>query len=130
MRQCRQPWAGLCPRSDESTGKRRSTKLRKGAPWLKTLLVQTAWCAARAKGTYLRALFGRLKARRGPRKAIIAVAAAILTAVYWMLRRGVGYADLGADHFDRTGRTRLAARLARKLNELGFNVTLTQREAA
>jgi transposase len=122
-------WAGLCPRSDESAGKRRSTKLRKGAPWLKTLLVQTAWCAARVKGTYLRALFGRLKARRGPRKAIIAVAAAILTAVYWMLRRGVAYADLGADHFDRTGRTRLAARLARKLNELGFNVTLTQREA-
>jgi transposase len=123
-------WAGLCPRSDESAGKRRSTKLRKGAPRLKTLLVQTAWCAARVKGTYLRALFGRLKARRGPRKAIIAVAAAILTAVYWMLRRGVAYADLGADHFDRTGRTRLAARLARKLNELGFNVTLTQREAA
>jgi transposase len=105
-------WAGLCPRSDESAGKRRSTKLRKGAPWLKTLLVQTAWCAARVKGTYLRALFGRLKARRGPRKAIIAVAAAILTAAYWKLRRGVVYADLGADHFDRTGRTRLAARLA------------------
>ena len=81
-------------------------------------------------GTHLRALFGRLRARRGPRKAIIAVAASILTAAYWMLRRGVVYADLGADHFDRTGRTRLAARLARKLNELGFNVTLTQREAA
>ncbi len=123
-------WAGLCPKSDESAGKRRSTKLRKGAPWLKTLLVQTAWCAVRVKGTYLRALFGRLKARRGPRKAIIAVAAAILTAAYWMLRRGVVYADLGADHFDRTGRVRLAARLARKLDELGFNVTLTQREAA
>ena len=92
--------------------------------------MQTAWCAVRVRGTYLRALFGRLKARRGPRKAIIAVAAAILTAVYWMLRRGVAYVDLGADHFDRTGRPRLAIRLARKLNELGFNVTLTQREAA
>ena len=123
-------WAGLCPRNDESAGKRRSTKLRKGAPWLKTLLVQTAWCAARAKGTYLRALFGRLKARRGPRKAIVAVAAAILTAIYWMLKRGVAYQDLGADHFDRTDRTRLAARLARKLDELGFDVTLTRREAA
>ena len=53
-----------------------------------------------------------------------------LTAVYWMLRRGVAYVDLGADHFDRTGRPRLAARLARKLDELGFNVTLAQREAA
>ncbi len=123
-------WAGLCPRSDESAGKRRSTRLRKGAPWLKTLLVQTAWCATRAKGTYLRALFGRLKARRGPRKAIVAVAAAILTAVYWMLTRGVTYADLGADHFDRTGRPRLAARLARKLGELGFDVTLTPKDAA
>jgi transposase len=127
--QCVQAWAGLCPRSDERAGKRRSTKLRNGAPWLKTLLVQTAWCAVRVKGTYLRALFGRLEARRGPRKAIIAVAAAILTAAYWMLRRGVAYADLGADHFDRTRRTRLAARFARKLDELGFDVTLTQREA-
>ena len=92
--------------------------------------MQTAWCAVRVRGTYLRALFGRLKARRGPRKAIIAVAAAILTAASWMLRRGVVYADLGADHFDRAGRTRLAARLARKLDELGFDVTLTQRQAA
>jgi transposase len=123
-------WAGLCPRSDESAGKRRSTRLRKGAPWLKTLLVQAAWCAVRVRGTYLRALFGRLKARRGPRKAIVAVAAAILTAVYWMLRRGVAYADLGADHFDPTGRTRLAARLARKLDELGFDVTLTRKDGA
>jgi len=121
-------WAGLCPRLDERAGKRRSTKLRKGAPWLKTLLVQTAWCSARVKGTYLRALFGRLKTRRGLRKAIFAVAASILAAVYWMLRRGVAYADLGADHFDRTGRNRLAARLARKIGELSFNVTMIPRE--
>ena len=95
-------WAGLCPRQDESAGKRRSTRLRQGAPWLKTLLVQTAWCATRAKGTYLRALFGRLRARRGPRKAIVAVAASILTAVYWMLRRGVAYQDrAGSGNLDR-----------------------------
>jgi transposase len=123
-------WAGLCPRQDESAGKRRSTRLRQGAPWLKTLLVQTAWCATRAKGTYLRALFGRLRARRGPRKAIVAVAASVLTAVYWMLRRGVAYQDLGADHFERGDRTRVAARLAHKLQELGFDVTLAEREAA
>ena len=101
----------------------------KGAPWLKPLLVQAVWCAVRVKGTYLRALFGRLKARRGPRQAIIAVAAVILTVTYCMLRQGVVYADLDTNHFDRTGRVRLAARLARKLDELGFNVTLTQREA-
>jgi transposase len=123
-------WAGLCPRHDESAGKRRSARLRQGAPWLKTLLVQIAWCATRAKGSYLRALFGRLKARRGPRKAIMAVAASILTAVYWMLRRGVAYQDLGADHFEQSNRTRLATRLARKLDELGFDVTLADRKAA
>jgi transposase len=123
-------WAGLCPRQDESAGKRRSTRLRHGAPWLKTLLVQIAWCATRAKGTYLRAQFGRLRARRGPRKAIVAVAASILTAAYWMLRRGVAYQDLGADHFERTNRTRVAARLTHKLHELGFDVTLAERKAA
>jgi transposase len=114
-------WAGLCPKNDESAGKRRSTTLKKGAPWLNTLLVQTAWYATRAKGTYLRALFLRLKSRRGPRKAIMAVAASMLTSVYWMLKRGVDYADLGADHFDRTDRSRLAKKLARKLDELGFD---------
>jgi len=67
-------WAGLCPRSDESAGKRRSTRIRHGAPWLKTLWVQCAWAAIRAKDSYLRAQFHRLKARRGPMKAIIAVA--------------------------------------------------------
>jgi transposase len=123
-------WAGLCPKNDESAGKRRSTKLRNGAPWLKTLLVQAAWCATRAKGTYLRALFLRLKSRRGPRKAIMAVAASILTSVYWMLKRGVAYADLGPDHFERTDRARIVKKLARKLDELGFDVTLAERTAA
>jgi hypothetical protein len=78
-------WAGLTPRLDESAGKRRSTRLKKGAPWLKPVLVQCAFAAARAKNTYLQAQFLRLKARRGPKKAAIAVAASILTAVYHML---------------------------------------------
>jgi transposase len=120
-------WAGLCPANDESAGKRRSTRLRKGAPWLKTLLVQVAWSAARAKAGYLPALFARLRARRGPRKAIIAVAAAILTAAYWMLRRGTSYQDLGTDYFERADRQRLAIKLVRKLDQLGFTVTLAQR---
>lgn len=120
-------WAGLCPRNDESAGKRRSTRLRKGAPWLKTLLVQAAWAATRRKASYLRARFHRIAQRRGPRKAIMAVAAAILTAIYWMLTRGEPYHDLGPDHFDKTNRTRLAARLAKKLDELGFDVAITER---
>ena len=80
-------WAGLCPRQDESAGKRRSTRLKKGAPWLKTALVQAAWAAVRKKHSYLNAQFQRLRARRGPRKAICAVAASILTAAYHMLKR-------------------------------------------
>jgi transposase len=115
-------WAGLCPRNDESAGKRRSTRLRNGAPWLKTLLVQSAWCATRANGTYLQAQFLRLKARRGPRKAIMAVAASILTAVYMMLKRNADYADLGAHHFTRADRVKTANRHIRKLRELGFEV--------
>ena len=94
-------WAGLCPRNDESAGKRRSTRLRKGAPWLKTTLVQCAWAASRKKASYLQAQFQRLRARRGPKKAICAVAASILTAAYHMLRDGTVYQDLGPDHFDR-----------------------------
>ena len=123
-------WAGLCPANDESAGKRRSTRLRKGAPWLKTLLVQVAWSAARARAGYLPALFARLRARRGPKKAIIAVAAAILTTAYWMLRRGTSYQDLGTDYFERTDRQRLATKLVRKLDQLGFTVTLAQRPIA
>src|SRR5690348_13695594 len=69
-------WAGLCPRNDESAGRRRSTCLRKGAPWLKTtLVVQCAWAASRQTASYLQAQFQRLRARRGPKKTICAVAA-------------------------------------------------------
>jgi transposase len=115
-------WAGLCPRNDESAGKRRSTKLRQGAPWLKTLLVQCAWSATRAKQTYLQAQFLRIKARRVPRKAIMAVAASILTAIYHMLKNDTDYVDLGPNHFVRD-RTRAATQLLRKLDRLGFEVT-------
>ena len=79
-------WAGLAPRLDESAGKRRSTRIKNGAPWLKPALVQSGWAATRKKNTYLQAQFLRLKARRGPKKALIAVAASILTIVYHMLR--------------------------------------------
>jgi transposase len=115
-------WAGLCPRHDESAGKRRSTRLRKGAPWLKTQLVQAAWSAARAKRCYPRAQFLRLKARRGPKKAILAVAATLLTAAYLILRDGVPYRDLGPDHFDRLERGKLLRRLVRKIEDLGYDV--------
>src|SRR6266545_4975133 len=117
-------WAGLCPRNDESAGKRRSTRLRRGAPWLKAMLVQCAWAAARTKATYLHAQFVRLRARRGPKKAICAVAASILTAVYHMLKDGTFYEDLGAVHFDRRRPETQARRLVKRLAELGFSVEL------
>ena len=79
-------WACLCPRNDESAGKRRSTRLRKGGKWLKTTLVQAAWAAVKVKGGYLQAQFHRLRARRGAKKAIMAVAASMLTAAWHMLR--------------------------------------------
>jgi transposase len=118
-------WAGLCPRNDESAGKRRSTRLRKGAPWLKTTLVQCAWAASRKKASYLQAQFQRLRHRRGPKKAICAVAASILTAVYHMLRDGTFYQDLGADHFLRASPEAQASRLVRQIAKLGFTCSLT-----
>jgi transposase len=117
-------WAGLCPRLHESAGKRLSTRVRPGTPWLKTTLVQAAWAAVRKKRSYLQAQFLRLKSRRGPQKAIIAVAASMLTAVYYMLTRAVPYHDLGADHFERRNHAQLAQRLVRRLRDLGFTVAV------
>jgi transposase len=119
-------WAGLCPRNDESAGKRRSARLRKGAPWLKTILVQAAWAAARSKTGYLRAQFLRLRSRRDPKKAIVAAVASMLTAAYYILRDQVEYRDLGGDHFDRTDKVRSARRLIRKLGDLGFTVEVKE----
>lgn len=115
-------WAGLCPRNDESAGKRRSTRLRKGGTWLKTTLVTAAWAAVRTKASYLRAQFQRIKARRGARKAIIAVAASMLTSAYFILRDGVPYRDLGPTHFDRQHRDKTVRRLLRRLHDLGYSL--------
>jgi transposase len=120
-------WAGLCPRNDESAGKRRSNRLRKGAPWLKTTLVQCAWAAVRKKGSYLQAQFLRLKARRGPKKAIMAVAASILTAIYHMLKDGTLYQDLGSNHFQNRSKGQQTNRLIKRLADLGYDVALTPR---
>jgi transposase len=117
-------WAGLCPRNDESAGKRRSTQMKKGAPWLKTTLIQCAWCAVRLKKGYLSSQYVRLRSRRGSKKAIGAVAASILTAVYHMLRNGTEYTDLGADHFDRRAKGKHVLRLLTRLQNLGVSVQI------
>lgn len=118
-------WAGLCPRNDESAGKRRSTRLREGAPWLKATLVQRAWAASRKKDGYLRAQFQRLRQRRGPKKAICAVAASILTAVWHMLRDGTFWRDLGPNHFHRRSPEQQANHLAQQIAKLGFTCSIS-----
>jgi transposase len=115
-------WAGLCPRLEVSAGKRHSTRIRHATPWLKTTLIQTAWAATRKKDSYLQAQFVRLKSRRGPKKAIVAVAASMLTAAYFMLRDGVEYRDLGGRHFTDRDKHETTKRLLRRLRDLGVEV--------
>jgi transposase len=117
-------WAGLCPGQNESAGKRKSSRLRKGAPWLKTMLVQCAWAAKRTKDSYYRAQFFRLQAKRGPQKAICAVAASILTAIYHILKHGTKHHDLGSAYFDRRPLQAKASSLVARLKKLGFTVQL------
>jgi transposase len=117
-------WAGLCPRNDESAGKRRSTRLRKGAPWLKATLIQCAWASTRKKTGYLKAQFLRLRARRGAKKAICAVAASMLTAAYHMLKDGTDYDDL-RPRCDQRSKEAQTRRLVRRLADLGYAVEIS-----
>lgn len=117
-------WAGLCPGQNESAGKRKPSRLRKGAPWLKTTLVQSAWGASRKKDSYYRAQFHRLRSRKGAKKAICAVAASMLTAIYHMLKSGTEHHDLGVDFFDRRAPEQKAKRLVAQLAKLGYDVHL------
>ena len=123
-------WACLCPRSDESAGKRRSTRLRKGARWLKAMVVQCAHAAKNKKGSYYQAQYHRLCGRRGPQKAICAVAASMLTTIYHMLKNGTVYQDLGADHFKRQSKTTQTMRLVKRLENLGYAVEIQRIVAA
>jgi transposase len=115
-------WAGLCPGLNQSAGRVKSRTLREGAPWLKTVLVQSAWAASRKKDGYLRSQFLRIKSRRGPKKAIVAVAASILTAAYHLVRAPVPYKDLGPVYLLRLDHERAAARLTQRLRNLGYEV--------
>lgn len=118
-------WAGLCPRNDESAGKRRSNRMKQGAPWLKTMLIQSAWAASRKKDSYLQAQYRRIRSRRGAKKAIGAVAASMLTAAYHMLKDGTFYEDLGPQHFDHQAKEKHTLRLVNRLQNLGFDVQIT-----
>ncbi len=117
-------WAGMCPGNDESAGKRRSGRTRKGSKWLRDALVQAAHAADRTKGTYLGAQYARLRGRRGAKRAAVAVGHSILISSYHVLSRGVPYQELGEDWLltrDREAQTR---RLIKQLTRLGHIVTL------
>jgi transposase len=117
-------WAGLSPRSDESAGKKRDTRIGKGGQWLKATLVQSAWAATRKKDSHLRVLYLRLKARRGPKRAVVAVAAEMLRSAWHMLSKGEPYRELGDGHLDEAAKEQAARRLVRKLKKLGYNLDL------
>lgn len=117
-------WAGMCPGNNESAGKRKSGRTTKGSPWLKEALVEASQAAGRAKGTYLYALFHRIAARRGKKRAAIAVGHAILVIIYHMLKTRSHYQELGQDYFDRLNRDAVSRRLVKRLESLGYEVEL------
>lgn len=124
-------WAGVCPGNHESAGKQATGKTRHGDPWLKAALGQAAVSAARTKDTYLAARYRRIAARRGKKRALVALQHSILIAIWHMFTRDTEYADLGGTYFlERTGRTRQTRRLVSQLTQLGYQVTLQPIEAA
>lgn len=123
-------WTGICPGNNDSGGKRRSGRIPKGNVHLKTALVEAANCAARAKGTYLRDKFYRVKARRGYKRAAVMVAHKILVASYYMLSRQVNYNELGDLYLDKLNHQHLKKNLVRRLERLGYTVTLEEKNAA
>jgi transposase len=117
-------WAGMAPGNHESAGKRRSGKTRKGNPYVRRVLIEAAHAAGRTKTTYLAAQYHRLAARRGKKKAAVAVGHSILVRVYYLLQRGTTYQELGGNYFDERDRQAVQRRLVRRLEDLGHQVTL------
>jgi transposase len=118
-------WAGMCPGNHASAGKRHSGKTRKGSPWLRRALTEAAHGAARTKNQYLSAHYRRLAARRGSKRAILAVGHSILTISYHLLTRHTTYQDLGQNYFDERDREGVKRRAVRRLEQLGYQVALS-----
>lgn len=119
-------WAAVCPGNHESAGKRKSGRTRKGNPWLKGRLTQAAWGATRAKPNYLSARYHRFKGRMGKKRAILAVAHSMLMMIYNILKDQVPYEELGADYFEKRNREGIMKNHVKKLERMGFQVTLTE----
>jgi transposase len=123
-------WAGLCPGSEESAKKNRSGKTPKGNQWLRRALVEPAWGAARRKDGYLGAMYRGIAARRGEKRAVIAVARTILQAAWHVLSKGEEYKERGGDYFDRINSEQTKIKLIRRLEKLGYEVDLKPKQAA
>jgi transposase len=121
-------WVGLCPGNHESAGKRKSGRTTKGNAWLRVVLVQCAWAATRKKDSYLAALYGRLAARRGKKRALIALAHRILTIIFSVLKKKEVYRELGPDYLEGQDKQRQAQRLLKRLKKLGFDVSVQPKE--
>lgn len=117
-------WAGLCPGNNESAGKHKSGKTRKGDRWLKRSLIEASWAASRANETYLSALYHRVARRRGKKKAAVAVSHAILVMAYHMIKNHIPYQELGVDYFDLLNASHVKNHFVHRLERLGFKVTL------
>jgi transposase len=123
-------WAGLCPGNDQSAGKRRSGRMSDGNRWLKGTLNQCAWAASRKKNSYFAAQHRRIASRRGVKRATMAVAHTQLCICWELLKHGQCSQDLGRDYFDRTNEDRMKRQLVKRLEKLGYAVTLDKKNAA
>lgn len=124
-------WAGVAPGNEESAGKRKRSRTTKGNVWLKRALCQAAWAAARKKDSYFQAQYRRLAARRGKKRAAMAVGHSLLQVIYHLLKHpDLQYQELGGDYFDKLDPQRLSRHLVKRLESLGFEVTLRQATAA
>ncbi|HLW00367.1 MAG TPA: IS110 family transposase [Ktedonobacterales bacterium] len=123
-------WAGVCPGNKQSGGKRLSGKTTHGNPYLRAVLGEVAWAISHTKDNYLSAQFHRIARRRGKQKAVVAVSHSVLIILYHMLREGRPYSDLGPDYFEKLEATQIERYHVRRLEQLGYTVTLTPASAA
>jgi transposase len=124
-------WAGVCPSNEESAGKRKRGKTTKGDRWLRRALTEAAWGASRTKQTYFQAQYRRLAARRGKKRALVAVAHSLLTVIYYLLKdQTLAYHELGPEHFDKQQPERLRRYLVQRLHSLGYEVELKPKSNA
>ena len=123
-------WAGMCPGNHKTGGKNRSGKTTQGSRWLRTTLIQAAVAAKQTKKSYFRAQYNRLVRRRGKKKSQKAVAHSLLTTIWHLFTTGRPYADLGADYFDKLDEARIVKANIRRLEHLGYSVTVTKTDQA